>query len=267
MLFFCSLLLYNYNSRGIMEEYNYLLVDGIKISYCYTHYDANNKLVFLLHGFGSDMDERGNYKELASKLLECKMDSIRFDYPGHGESTGNSEDFTIINGIHIIEALLKIYPYDDLSFVGTSYGGGLAAIYSWRHGVNRMVLWSPLLDSYHNVIEPENHFCKEFLGDEALKSIKERGYAIFGVNGKKINMNVFNDAMKYPCAIKEDMNVNKILILHGDKDLLVPYNQSARVSLLNNKISLELISGGSHCFYDETITEVINKTINFLRGD
>ena len=249
-----------------MIEYKKIIVNDVNISYCYTH-NRNRSLVMMLHGFGSNMDEKGNYVKLSELLLANGFDSIRFDYPGHGKSSGGSEDMTIDFGIKIIEELLKIYNYEEINIVGTSYGGGLAAIYSWNHPVNKIVLWSPLLDSYHNVIEPENHFCKEFLGNEALEQIKKNGYAIFGIDGVKFNMNVFNDARKYPCAIKEKMNVNGILLLHGKNDLLVPYSQSLRVMNINNCIDLMLIEDGTHCFYDDTIDDVIKMTLKYLKGE
>ena len=249
-----------------MIEYKKIIVNNVQISYCYTH-NNNRRLVIMLHGFGSNKDEKGNYGVLSERLLENGFDSLRFDYPGHGESLGNSEDLTIDYGIQIIEELLKLYNYDEINFVGASYGGGLAAIYSWNHFVNKMVLWSPLLDSYHNVIEPENHFCKEFLGNEALEQINKNGYATFGVDGVRFNMNVFDDAKKYPCAIKEKMNVKGILLLHGKKDLLVPYSQSLRVANINDSIELLLLEDGTHCFYDDSIDEVINKTVKYLKGE
>ena len=59
-----------------------------------------------------------------------------------------------------------------------------------------MVLWSPLIDYENNIMHPQNHFCREFLGEEAIKQIRENGYAIFGVDGVKFNMNIFHDAKK-----------------------------------------------------------------------
>ena len=57
---------------------------------------------------------------------------------------------------------------------------------------------------------------------------------------------------------------SKILIIHGDKDLLVPYKQSVDISDLNDNISLDLIENGSHCFYDE-YDKIIEKTLLFLK--
>ena len=59
----------------------FINLKGKKIYYEYRH-ENNDYLVLLLHGFGSDMHERGNFDSLCSKLLESNIDTIRFDYVG-----------------------------------------------------------------------------------------------------------------------------------------------------------------------------------------
>ncbi len=236
-------------------------IKGKYISYIYTH-ENNEKLVLMLHGFGSNMHEKENYDILSKKLLDNNIDSLRFDYLGHGLSEGNTEDLTIEIAMNEALTLLKKYPHKKLYIVGTSYGGGLAALLTEKIKVEKLVLWSPLIDAKNNVINPQNHFCKDFLGDEALKQIKEKGYATFGNTNIKFNMNTFNDAKKYDVK-KVLLNYKgKVKIFHGTLDLVVPYKQS--LELENKNINVELIENAVHCFYDENSKEVINKTVDFL---
>lgn len=113
-------------------------------------------------------------------------------------------------------------------------------------------------------LNPQNHFCKDFLGNEALKQIKEKGYAEFGIKGTKFNMNVFNDAKKYnPKEVLLNYK-GKVKIFHGTHDIVVPYTQS--LELKKENISVEIIENACHCFYDDTRKQVISKTILFLKN-
>ena len=232
------------------------------ISYIYTH-ENNNHLVLLLHGFGSNVHENGNYDILAEKLLENNIDSLRFDYLGHGSSEGHTEDLTIDIALNEALTLLKKYPHKKISIVGSSYGGGLAVILTKHIQIDKLVLWSPLIDVKNNVLNPQNHFCKDFLGEEAVKQIKEKGYARFGIKGTKFNMNVFNDAQKY--NPKNDLlnYKGKVKIFHGTYDLVIPYKQS--LELKNKNIDVQIIEHASHCFYDDTSSQVIEETVKFLK--
>lgn len=243
-----------------------IVKDTNEFSYIHISKPENETLVVLIHGFGKDKEEDGNYTLLAEKLLSNGMDSIRFDLLGHGNSSGKSEDLTIKVALEEMEVILNNYQnYKNIHIVGTSYGGGLAILYAKTHKIDKLVLWSPLLDTMRNVIKPENHFCREFLGEEALKSIKEKGYAEFGISGKRINMNLFNDAKKYNPVTELPSITSKIKILHGTKDFIVPPKQSIDITEKYKEIELELIEDGTHCFYDSSITKVIASTILFLK--
>ena len=235
-------------------------INGNFISYIYTH-ENNSHLALLLHGFGSDMHEKGNFDTLSKKLL---IDSLRFDYLGHGQSDGHTEDLTIEIAINEALSLLKKYPHKKISIVGTSYGGGLATLLTEYIDVDKLVLWSPLIDAKNNVIHPQNHFCKDFLGEEALKQIKEKGYAEFGVQKTKFNMNIFNDAKKYDAKKVIQNFKGKVKIFHGTLDLVVPYKQS--LELKSKNIDVKLIERATHCFYDDSNKEVIKETVNFLKN-
>lgn len=239
-----------------------LKINGKYISYIYTH-ENNEQLAILLHGFGSDMHEKGNFDILSKKLLEKNIDTLRFDYLGHGQSEGHTEDLTIDIAIKETLTLLKKYTHKKINLVGVSYGGGLASLLTEHINIEKIVLWSPLIDAKNNVLNPQNHFCKDFLGEEALKQIKEQGYATFGNTGVKFNMNTFNDAKKYDAKKVLLKFKGQVKIFHGTYDLVIPYKQS--LELKSKNIDVELIEKATHCFYDESNIKIIEKTVEFLK--
>ena len=54
-----------------------------------------NCMVIMAHGINADKEEDGLFTELAYKLALNNCDSLRFDYRGHGESTGSQQEMTI----------------------------------------------------------------------------------------------------------------------------------------------------------------------------
>lgn len=231
------------------------------IAYTYVH-ENNDTLALLLHGFGMNQEENGNFEKLAQQLLKHGIDSLRFDYLGHGKSEGKTEDLTIAEALHEAEILLDKYPHKVVDLVGVSYGGSIAILLTEERPISRIVLWSPLIDYENNIMRPQNHFCREFLGSEAKKQIQQKGYAIFGVDGVKFNMNLFHDAEQYhPKKVLRNYH-KPVKIFHGTRDIIVPYQQSLQFQA--NNINVQIIDGASHCFYDEYNEEVIDKTVSFL---
>ena len=232
----------------------------LDVAYVYNE-NNNESLAILIHGFGMNKDEKGNFVSLASALFSQNIDVIRIDLPGHGDSKGKTEDLKIEHGLEIIKKIILKFPHKKIFLVGVSYGGALSVLYAKNNNVDKVVLWSPLLDFKNSIISPANHFCREFLGESALQNIKENGYALFGVNGPKINMNIFDDALKY--NLEDELKNKNVKIFHGTKDIVIPLNQSSSFALKNN-LELDIVENGTHCFYDDTSNYVIEETVKYL---
>ncbi|MDD3223759.1 MAG: hypothetical protein PHX70_03460 [Clostridium sp.] len=66
-------------------------------------------IVILMHGFTSNkgMDNNSILYILAHKLLDRNIASVRFDFNGLGESSGNLMDMTVENEIEDGKAILE----------------------------------------------------------------------------------------------------------------------------------------------------------------
>lgn len=240
--------------------------NGNKISYIVNSNNNKNVLV-MLHGFGMNNHENGNFDRLSADLLNIGYDSIRIDMIGHGESGGDSREMTVKMSVNILENVLKDFNYSNVSLLGSSYGGAVAAVYSVNRNIKNIILWSPLLDLYNNIIIPANMFTRDFLGKRGLKQIEENGYAEFGLSGRKIDKRVFEEARylkPVDCLYRSNA---KILLLHGTQDMMIPISQSEKITSFNEKIKYLKIQDGTHCFYDETFKIVLEETIKFLKDN
>ena len=247
-----------------MEEKKYINYKETKISYILNSM-GNKRVLVMVHGFGMDNHERGNFDKLAKELLKIGYDSIRIDMIGHGESEGDSRELTVKNSVEIVEQILSKYNYKDVSLLGSSHGGSVVSVYSVNKEIKNIILWSPLLDLYNNIIIPSNMFTRDFLGKQGLKKIAENGYVEFGLSNHKIDNRVFEEASylkPVDCLYRSKSN---ILLLHGDKDMMIPAEQSNKIVELNSRINYVKINNGTHCFYDDTFNEVLKLTLDFLK--
>ncbi len=99
-------------------------------------YEENEQLpaIVMCHGTGSHKDEVGDlYKNLASKLLEVGIASIRMDYAGRGDSKALGKDLTYLGEV---DDTKKCYEYlcntgyinkDKVGIIGFSQGARVMA--------------------------------------------------------------------------------------------------------------------------------------------
>ena len=142
--------------------------DGERLAY--RKLEGEGPTVVWLGGFHSDMD---GTKAVALNDWARKTDRayLRFDYFGHGQSSGAFEDGTI--GRWRADALAAVDQLTDgpLLLVGSSMGGWLACLAALARPerVKAMVLIAPAADFTDKLMEPS-------LTDEARAALKQDGY-------------------------------------------------------------------------------------------
>ncbi len=91
-----------------MENYRTLkTTDGYQIAVAHTI--ADKKILILwLHGITVNKDEYLNFfKEGAEYMAQKRIDSLRIDFRGHGDSSGTSLDFSIAGQMIDIDSAIK----------------------------------------------------------------------------------------------------------------------------------------------------------------
>jgi pimeloyl-ACP methyl ester carboxylesterase len=204
--------------------------------------------IVYLHGFASSPASR------KARLFVEKLG-------GHGisvETPDLAPDFanlTISGQLDIIETIIKGEP---VILIGSSMGGYLAALYAERHPeVDRLVLLAPAFDFHHL-------WTKE-LGPARLEEWRKNGLIpIFHYGtGRQalLKYQLMADAQQYkpfpdfpqPC-----------LLLHGLKDTVVPFENSARFAA--NHPNVKLISFDSGHELTGVLNEIWNSSSVFLLG-
>jgi len=209
---------------------------------------TNNKekpIMVLCHGFATSKD--GNtYIRLEEILNENEVSIFRFDLFGHGESDGKLEDITISEAVDdVLNAIrfLKESNYKKIGLLGSSFGG-MASLLSAlkRDDLYILALKSPVSD-YPGLLALRDK--------EEIDAWKQKGFIHFtSINGEEIKLNYsfFEDAIKANVYESADKIKFPTLIVHGDKDKIVPVEQSKKTASLIENCRLEIIEGADHTY-------------------
>jgi len=198
------------------EKIKYLLLKG-----------ENQITVVFFHGFMSDMNGAKPIK-IQKFCKKRKLNFLKFEYSGHGQSTGKFVEGNISKWTNDAKQLIKskIKKYEKLIFIGSSMGSWIA--------LNLFPVFKKQIKGFIGISSaPE--FLEELMWKKFNKKIKKT------IMTKKIYY-VKKDGWTYP--------ITKQLILDGRKN-----------KVLNNKINLKIPMVLFHGVSDTVVPLVISKKI------
>jgi alpha-beta hydrolase superfamily lysophospholipase len=210
--------------------------------------------VVLVHGGGVTRDEGGLFTRLADGLAGAGLASFRFDFRGHGESEGRQEELTISGVLNDIVAAVELAAGEvgarQVSLVGASFGGGIAASFGARRPrvLHRLVLLNPLLDYKKRFIDDKPYWQGDRISEEAGRELAARGYLDHSPSfrlGRPLLNELFHVR---PNRMLGDIEA-PTLIVHGTGDTFIPVH-SSRDSIGRFRCAVELveIDGAQHGF-------------------
>jgi len=208
----------------------------------------------LTHGINVDKNEFGNfYSDLADALYAAGVASLRFDFRGHGESSGSSMEVSVLGDeLDINASIAQVQDHWDgkILFVATSFGAGPMILVANRepNRVKGLALIAPVLDYKRTFLEPVTPWAKASFNPKAIKKSRETGYIVLDdVRLSSKILEEFATIRPYELLGKLDLPT---LIIHGDKDSMVPYSVSKEVAATRQSIRLVTIRNGDHGYPD-----------------
>lgn len=222
------------------------------------------KAILIIHGFagGTHDEERlANYLEHSAKF-----DVYSFTLPGHDKRMFKSVRYTewIRASEEQIEALIDC-GYKNIYLVGHSMGGVIASYLAGKYKeVKKVVLAAPAF-RYLTVSPNANN----------LEKIK-KGIALVKNNDKNEIITRFlklplSSVKEFASLISEykDSYLNikvPVLILHGDKDTIVPLKSSQNIfeKMENPEKRLIVLKGITHDIFREVKIDVLKEVKDFF---
>lgn len=242
--------------------------DGISLCGILTH--PNNKSkgsVILTHGITVEKNEGNFYKRLARKLASANLMSLRFDFRGHGDSNGKSYEMTIKGEVRdltsAVNFLLKKTGDKHAAIIGTSFGGGIAVLYTAKHPkrVSILTLLCPVIDYKRTFLQPETEWAKEWFSREAFAKAKKTGR--LNLDGFKLGHKLLAEFSRLnPGQTLLKLRV-PTLIVHGTDDSYVPFEPSKKYGLQYRYGKFVPIKGADHGFqgFEKQVYATVTKWI------
>lgn len=217
---------------------------GSKIAY--HHHEGSSPTVVFFGGFMSDMQGT----KATALETHCKAQGygfLRFDYSGHGLSSGKFEEGTIglwaKDAIELIRATIK----GDMLIIGSSMGGwtGLLAALEFKARLKAFIgiaaapdfterlMWASYSDAQKSELKKKGKI-------ETPSDYSDEPYVI--------SYDLIKDGRKHlllDAPINLDMPVR---LIHGEKDMDVPCSTSLAISrqLTSDDVEIILVKGGGH---------------------
>jgi pimeloyl-ACP methyl ester carboxylesterase len=177
----------------------------------YTKGDKNGEVVFMLHGWNSNLARLSSFAEI---LAEQGFYCVLFDMPGHGKSTLKSTNLKV-NSI-VFEAVMEhINPQSEFSVLTHSFGSMVASYTLARnnHTINQLFFLTTL-----NQFEP---FFKELknrlrLSDKIMNRIIDMGGDLLE---EPVQQLIVKEKVK-------KLTYKNLSIFHDKHDKILPYSYS-----------------------------------------
>ena len=220
--------------------------------------EETDSLVILVHGFTGTRDGPGGiFIKLAEELVSKNFVVLRFNFRFTTDDWSEFHKMTIKGEVSDLKLIIGEMSenYKKIGLVGESLGRSIC-ILSYNKRIKCLVLWYP------GVFPREADLGRRFLSEGAFKELKETGY----ISGRKSNGREYKVGKEFVEELKTlevVPYVEKIhsltLIIHGEKDSVVPFSQSERLlKILKEPKKLEKIEGICHAWKNKDFTNDYN---------
>lgn len=202
------------------EEIN-LKMEGATLNCAYFKIKNPKGLVFFLHGNAGNIMDQENAANFYTRL---GYDFFAMDYRGFGKSTGEiSSEKQFFDDIQLAYNFVKkSYQEKEIIVIGYSVGTGPASMIASQNHPKKLVLIAP-------------YFSMKYMLSQKYKIVP-------------------SFLLKYPFETNKYLEEikNPVLLVHGDKDAVIPFEASLLLSkLLKKGGEFYPIEGQDHNFFEK----------------
>jgi pimeloyl-ACP methyl ester carboxylesterase len=243
--------------------------DNVSLAYHYT--PGHSPCVVFLCGFKSDM----NGSKAVALEAHCQAKGqafLRFDYQGHGRSSGAFDQGTIgvwaNDTISMLDHISSVYLEQSFVLVGSSMGGWimLLSALARKDRIDGLVGIAAAPDFTERLIT-------NVLNDDQLINLNEKGriefpneYGDYDDEPYIITKKLIDDGKNQLLLGKAiDLNV-PVRLIHGMEDKDVPWSTSLDITkqLVGHDVEVQLVKDGGHRLSDPQDLERLYTTVDGL---
>lgn len=200
---------------------------------------------------------------LKKLALEKGLSYLSFDFSAHGASWGKPWDLTIGRCYQDALDMIENLTSGPQILVGNSMGGwiGLLVSETLKEKITAFVGLAPGPDFTQMIWDT--------LLTEEHKALLEKGQ-ILGPNaetqGYCFTKALFEDAQKYLMTNRSIAYEGPVILLNGDKDVLVPYERAFKIKdcLQSKEVQIWILKGAEHNLSTPEDLEKLENAINII---
>lgn len=227
---------------------------------------AKPGLVFL-SGFKSDLTGT-KAQAVADWATTHDYTNLRFDYFGHGQSSGDFEAGTLSGWREEVSTILTSLTDGPQILIGSSFGGFLASLAAidMPSKIAGLVLIAPAFDMTERLM-------RAAMSDAQKQELRRNGKFTHGTeydsDGYPITQALLEDGRQH-CILDRPIPIHQpVHILHGQKDDAVPWALSSEFSDMceSENIQLQFFKNGDHRLSSPLQIEALLKAISLMIAD
>ena len=223
-------------------------------------------LVFLC-GFKSDLT--GTKAQAVADWADTNhYANLRFDYFGHGQSSGEFEAGTLSGWREEVSTVLEALTDGPQILVGSSFGGFMASLAAidMPNKVVGLILIAPAFDMTERLM-------RAGMSQAQTRELERDGKFMHGTEydseGYPITQALLADGLQH-CILEKPIPIHQpVHILHGQKDDAVPWALSLEFSRIceSENIQLQFFKNGDHRLSSPLQIDALLKTISLMVSD
>lgn len=232
-------------------ERSFLITGGMLEIPCriYTpDYGETRRVVLGVHGFCGSKDD-SIQSSIAEEMALFNTATVRFDFPGHGESPMTDEQFTVENCVGVLlaaaaRARREFLRIGEFCIFATGFGAYLTVLaleeLTEILGNARIVLQTPDFRMAETMLA---------MKDMTDAQYRQGGHMVYG----------FDRKIRIPYSFIQELRSNMVfnsysvpmLLIHGEKDEYLPLADVQHFRRINDQAKLVVIPGAGHRFLGE----------------
>ena len=246
------------NNEDMEKNVEFIVDDSLKLAgVLHRPAAGSGGGVVLCHGMLADKDGP-KHRELARRLCELGHLVLRFDFAGRGQSQGSLLELTISSQMEQCRQAVRLVRGEGarrLALIGSSLGGttamGVVAAHDDCDCLVTMAAPSRL-----------DRLGVRLVGEAGLESWRRQGWQ--EIEGQRVGYSLVEDARQHDIDVLAARIACPWLILHGERDQLVPLDDARRLAGANSAARLQVVAGADHRFSQaEHFQEVVERAVQF----
>ena len=249
-----------------MKKFKYLKISKTrKLRYIDNYYKKKLYIIFL-PGFMSDIE--GKKPQVFKKYaVKNELGFLAVEYYGHGKSSGKFTKGNISKWTDDARlAIKKIVKKNNFIFIGSSMGAwiSLNLFRDFRKQIKGFVGIGAAPEFVNRIMWKKfNKKIKQEILKKGICKVKHGEYEY------PITLQFIKDGLKNKILSKKNLISTNLIMVHGEKDEVVPVSFSRKVLALfpNAKKRLVIIKNGDHSLSNQVYLKRIIKELNNIVED